>query len=316
MLANLDCRRVLVATCTEEPLRSLFARSPLDEWETVTADSFERVQFISQHNPCETLLLGDDLFLKAGEAGLAWLARQRHLPTILLAGCAAPTLELAYRHGVHICLPRELTLSHPELLAAALQRAALFAEERRYCRHNAEQLSQCRRHIDRLVGVLWRTAPAVDRNDHWYTQRHMLNRLQEELARKDRHGIPLTVAVGEVDAEDDLVLPEVFSIPDWTADTINRSKRRCDVVGQYGLSGFLLLMVHTPKTGGIICCRRLQKMLEGPTEPQKGPAGPVRAYFGLASTPVGTASTQTLLRCAEQNLEVARTGSNERVVAE
>jgi diguanylate cyclase (GGDEF)-like protein len=312
----MDRRRVLVATCDDKPVCGLFSQPPLDEWEPVAADSFERAQFVAQHNPCEILLIGEDLFHREGEAGLTWLARQHHVPTILLAGCTARTLELAYRHGVHICLPRDLTMRCPEVLGAALQRAALFGEERLHGRHTADQLIQCRRHVDRLVNVLWRTAPAVDRNDHWYTQRHMLSRLQEELARKERHGIPLTVAVGEVDAEDDHVLPEVVSVPDWTAATITRSKRRCDVVGQYGLSGFLLLMVHTPKTGGMTCCRRLQRMLETPADPKIGPAGPVRAYFGLASTPSGTATPQSLLRCAEQNLELARSSGDDRVVAE
>jgi GGDEF domain-containing protein len=256
----------------------------------------------------------EDVFQREAEAGAASMIRLSNVPTVLLAGCHAETMEQAYRLGVQMCLPRELVLDRPAVLGAALERAAALRQQQRYTQHTSEQLGQCRRHIDRLVGVIWRAAPAPDRNDQWYSQRHMLSRLEEELARKERHGVPLTLAIGDVEADDDHVLPEASPVADWTAEAITRSKRRCDVAGQYGLTGFLLLMVHTLKTGGLTCCRRLQKTLET-IEAGKGPAGPVRAYFGLASTSVGASKPHDLLRLAEQNLEMARSGTD-RIVAE
>ena len=64
------------------------------------------------------------------------------------------------------------------------------------------------------------------------------------------------------------------------------------------------------------CCRRLQKMLQSVPENAKVPRGPVRAYFGLASSsPDNAASPQSLLRLADQNLEAAKAGQGEGIVA-
>ena len=42
----------------------------------------------------------------------------------------------------------------------------------------------------------------------------------------------------------------------------NRSKRRCDVAGQYGPQGFMLLLPQTPPEGAVHFCRRLQGLLD------------------------------------------------------
>ena len=98
--------------------------------------------------------------------------------------------------------------------------------------------------------------------------------------------------------------------------SIAKAKRRCDVIGQYGMSGFMLLMVHTPKPGALTCCRRLQKILEQTAAEKAANKTPARAYFGIAGSQSETTSAKSLLRCAEENLEMARTGLHDRVVAD
>jgi diguanylate cyclase (GGDEF)-like protein len=315
MSTDRERRRVLVAArpAEEEALRPLFSADALAGWEPVGADSFHRARFTLQHTACDVLLIDEGLYCAEGPEGLAWLARQQDVPTVFLGGSEAEVCAQAYERGAAICLPRRTTLDHPPLLAAALRRAAGGAEQARGQRRTREALAQCRRQVDRLVGLLWRTVP-MDTQTQWCSQRHILERLQEEVARSGRHGHPLTVAVGEVQAPaEDRAHPDAGR---WVAQRLGRIKRRCDVAGQYGPHGFLLLMVHTPGRGGAACCRRLQRALEEPAAPNVGPRGPVRACFGLASHGAQAATPQALLRTAEERLEAARSGTGDRVVAD
>jgi GGDEF domain-containing protein len=221
----------------------------------------------------------------------------------------------AYAQGVTLCLPRDLSLSQPELLASALDRAARVGESVRAKERMQDQLNMGRRHIDRLVNLIWRTLP-MEPNTSWYSQRHTLERLQEEISRTGRHGGPMTLALAEVQEEQTVETPTVLPLEEWTANMVGKAKRRCDVAGSYGMQGFLLLMVHTPKNGGIICCKRLQQLLEqGVATADKGPRGPIRAFFGLATATGESVSAQKLLRLAEENLEAAKLGKDQGVVA-
>jgi diguanylate cyclase (GGDEF)-like protein len=314
MPAELERRRVLVAAraMDEEALRPLFASAALAGWEPVEADSFHRARFTLQHTGCDVLLIDEGLYTAEGPEGLAWVSRQREAPVLLLAGAGAEVCARAYEHGA-LCLPRRAALDHPPLLAAALKRAAQEGDLARTHRRTRESLSQCRRQVDRLVGLLWRSVP-IDTQTQWCSQRHVLERLQEEVARSGRHGSPLTVAVGEVHTPGEE--QAAADSGQWVAQRLNRVKRRCDVAGQYGLQGFLLLMVHTPSDGAVTCCRRLQRALEEPGLPPAGPRGPVRACFGLASYGDQAATPQALLRTAEEHLEAAKTRAPERIVAE
>jgi PleD family two-component response regulator len=313
MRAYVPRRRVLVAAGASAvfSLRDLFAREPLDQFEPVEADSLARARFVMQHHPCDIMLMHEDVYHRAGDQGLAWLRQGRDVPLVFLAAEKPQTFSMAYREGADMCLSRDMALHCPELLAAALERAANMSDLRRGQRHAQQQLVQCRRHVDRLVNLIWRATP-VDADNQWCTQRHTMERLQEEVARTQRHGGPFTLAVGELQAEDDAPQDEVVSA--WMADAIAKAKRRCDVAGQYGMRGFMLLMVLTPKSGGMICCRRLQRILQG--DEAKGARGPLRAAFGLASSTSESCTPEILLRIADQNLEMAKAGKNDGVVAE
>jgi diguanylate cyclase (GGDEF)-like protein len=312
-------RRVLVAAgASEEALfRTLFAEDCLRDWQPLGADSFEQARFLLQHDTCDLAVVDQSVAARQAREGLAWLTSQHEVPVLLLAGASPDTVTRALRDGAHVWLPRDLALAHPPLLAAAMERATEFTRARRSQRRTADNLRQCRRQVDRLVGLLWRSVP-LDTEHHWLTQRHLLERMQEEVARADRYGGPLSVALGEIHTAPlgDEPAPEPV-LADWMTARITRAKRRCDVAGQYGLQGFLLLLVHTPERGAITCCRRLQEVLENPgPAPPGGPHGPVRAYFGVASYSPEASTPRGLLRCAEQRLEAARAVKEERLVAE
>ena len=174
-----------------------------------------------------------------------------------------------------------------------------------------EQLAQSRRHNDCLVNLLWRSTPRSN-DGTWFPQRYMLERLCEELARTERHGVPLTMVLGEVEPENDVVTP---GMPDWAARVIIQSKRRCDVAGQYGTQGFLLLLVHTNQERAVSCCRRLQSILEEPPQTLQAPHR-LQSYFGVAGVGPGRNTPQSLLRHAEEKLEAARLSVKERIAAD
>jgi PleD family two-component response regulator len=305
-------RRVLVAARPAEEcaLSELFTREPLSGWQPLQTQSFAQARFTLQHTTCDVVLVDEGLYGAEGPDGLAWLVQQKEAPLVFLAGAEAETSARAYEQGAAICLPRAATLDHPPLLAAALARAAQGAHLGRSHRRTRDTLHQCRRQIDRLVNLLWRTAP-LDPGSHWCTQRHVLERLHEEVIRAERHGAPLTVAVWEVRA------PEAEAaeadLAGWVPGQVTRFKRRCDVAGQYGPGGFLLLLVQTPRDGGVVCCRRMQQRLE--SESPWKLRGPLRASFGLATYAPEAASPKALLRQAEEHLDEARGGAREWVVA-
>jgi diguanylate cyclase (GGDEF)-like protein len=195
-----------------------------------------------------------------------------------------------------------------------LNQAAARAEQRRKQRQVGEALQECRRQVRRLVSLLWGLSP-TEAHPRWFTQRHMMERLQEEIARAQRYDAPLSVVLGEVRVGHGALLPpDGPQLTAWTADRVTRGKRRTDVAGQYGPGGFLLLLAQTPTAGAVVCCRRLRGMLEDGPGHNSAPPGPVEASFGISSYDTAHPNAQSLLGRAEECLERARDGDNGRVV--
>lgn len=315
MSVELERRRVLIAAAPGElgALVELFARGLVEGWEAGEAESFEQARFLLQHDTCDVLLVDRSLYRPEDADGLDWLSRQSQ-PVAYLAGSDPAALTAVLERGASQWLPRELGLGQPALLAAVLNHAAARGDLRRNHRRLGEALGECRRQVRRLVTLLWGQSPS-ESHPRWFTQRHMMERLQEEIARTQRHGTPLAVVLGEVRAGDDSRLaagaPQVTA---WTAERVTRSKRRTDVAGQYGPSGFILLLAHTPPAGAAVCCRRLRVVLESGGPQASAPPGPVAAYFGLCCYDTGHASAKSLLGRAEACLERARDDDNGRVV--
>jgi diguanylate cyclase (GGDEF)-like protein len=221
---------------------------------------------------------------------------------MLLSAGAADLVTASLERGVCQWLPRQLVLDHPPLLAAALRQASRWGDLHHRMRRAADSLRECRRQVNRLVGMLWKSTP-VEAHVPWFTQRYMMERLQEEIARAKRHGSAFSVVLGEVRVRADSPLPSTG----WThlsalaAEPINRIKRRCDVIGQYGPDGFMLLLANTSEEGALHFCRRLEHQLA-----QEPSLAPFTTSFGVACSGEGVPTSQSLLGRAEEELERAR----------
>src|SRR5215471_5369471 len=159
MLLESEQRRVLIAagSMCGAAVRNLFAASPLNAWDVLEADSFSRARFMLQHNSCDVLLVNDDLFEREGGQGLNWLAWQQNTPIVFLSDRGV-NLQRAYELGAGVCLSRKMAIEHPPLLAAALEEAVRSSVVRQGYRRTRERLADSRRHVDRLVNMMWRTS--------------------------------------------------------------------------------------------------------------------------------------------------------------
>jgi diguanylate cyclase (GGDEF)-like protein len=308
----LDRRRALVAAAdpVRQALERLFAAGQVAGWEAVTADGLDRARFMLQMEPCDALVLDGGLY-RGGDAGLAWLAGPAQTPVLFLAGAAPGGVAEALEQGAAQWLPRDLALTQPRLLAAALGAAARQGELRGKAEQAREALHDCRQQVDRLVHLLWEASP-VEGRAGWFPQRHMLERLEEEVARARRHGGPLAVVLGEVEGggHGRLTPRERQQLAEWTAERVVRAKRRGDVAGRYGPHGFLLLLPRTAAAGAAGCCRRLKGVLEEPPALAEGALPPLHASFGVAAFSEESASVKGLLRQAEERLEQAKGAGN------
>lgn len=316
MASDFDRRRVLVAAAAPE--RSLLAESfrgeALEDWEALEADSFERARFILQHDACDVLLVDESLYRREEQEGLTWLTTQRDAPVVFLAKPAPEIITPALDAGVSQWLPRDLALANPALLAAALNQAARWTDLRRRVRLAGEALFECRRQVTGLVSLLWETSP-VNTRTRWLTQRHTMERLHEEVTRSERYRSPFTLALGEVEAvsQEERQQVETAPLAAWTAERIGQVKRRCDVAGQYGPHGFMLLLGQTPVEGAVVCCRRLQALLEQAVSPPPGARAPIHAYFGLSAFSASVRTPQAMLSAAELRLEKAKAAGKDRL---
>ena len=142
MICDSERRRVLIGTSSEHQniFRDLFRRHPLERWVIREASSFSRARFVLEHEPCDVLLVNDDLYEREGGQGLAWLAWQRELPIVLLIGQSPETYARAYQLGVSVCLPCDQVLAHPPILSGALDQAVRICEMRFGYQRIKEQL--------------------------------------------------------------------------------------------------------------------------------------------------------------------------------
>jgi hypothetical protein len=298
-----DARRVLVAAApgVRPPYSDLFAGELLKGWSALTADSYEQARFVLQHQACDVLVVDESVYRGENVEAFAWLARRSQLPLLLLAGGEPALLTYALANGASQWLPRDLAREHPLLLATALDRLAEITDLRRHVGQTEHRLRDSRRQVDRLVNVLWRSMPG-DVERRWFMERQMLERLHEEICRVQRYGHPLSLVLAEAEfaLEGDADWPE-----SWVAERVIQTKRCCDVAGQYGPQGFMLLLVHTEEPGAAACCRRLEKALARPGGLGEVPA-PHRVSFGIAGYTPAVGNSKRLLTRAEQNLEAAK----------
>jgi GGDEF domain-containing protein len=317
MATHFERRRLVLAAANDErrELRRVLDTPFFTNWEVLEAESFERARFILQMDSCDVLVLDASLYRAEDAAGLTWLAVQQRAPVLYLAPAIPESVISALSHGAWQWLPREVGVAHPQVFAATLQQIAQVGELQRRARAAGDALDDCKRQVSRLVALLWDVSPSEGRRP-WLPQRQILERLEESVARSNRHGEPFTMALGEVKSSAGTRLDPEDSerLANWTSTQVGQAKRRCDVAGQYGMNGFMWLLPHTTDQHAVLACRRLQSLLEQPQRTGSGILAPVQASFGLVSYSSAVPTAKGLLSRAEERLEWAKSGSGDRVV--
>ena len=309
MLSGQKIERVLVVTHEKDVLQTVFTHNEFASFEFIWADSFSRALFVQQSHPCHVLLVDESALLAEGPDGVLWFLQQQQSPIILLGDFPESTVSRAYLAGVRLWLPRTHSLKHPLVLLGALRAGSQLNEMVSAGSQQRRALSECHRQVDRLVSLLWRTGHQQIEH-RWYNYRHMLERLEEEVNRAQRYRAPLTIALGEFGAEE-LVANSDHEIMTATAERISPHRRRSDVVGQYGLKGFMIVMSHTQGEGGVRCCQRLKSQLESSKAKTNGP---IEVYFGVSTLSEEQPSPQSILCRAEEHLQSAKQGLNDGIV--
>jgi hypothetical protein len=216
-------RRSLLLACQRQDRPAL--RAPLEAplfraWDVGDADSIEQTRYMLQMTPRDVLLLDAALYRESDPQAVSWLAASGETPLLLLGEPESRLVVSALRQGARQWLPRQLALQQPDILEATLQQLALVGDAHRKARAVTDELDESRRQVNRLVSLLWESAPADGRRP-WFPQRHMLQRLEEEVALSKRHGDALTVVLGEVFPAHAATPSEVCEqLASWTATQV------------------------------------------------------------------------------------------------
>src|SRR5262249_31413050 len=145
----------------------------------------------------DAVVVSDDLGGPDFLAGITWLAERLSAPPVLVARLDEQVILAALRHGV-LWAPAEAMRSSPALLGALLDQAAELGGQLRTITETRAALRDSQAHVERLLGMLWESVPIAG-PARWMTQRHVLERLEEEVDRCRRGGAPLAVVLGELD---------------------------------------------------------------------------------------------------------------------
>lgn len=281
-----------------EPLRSAWRALVPADWEIGTTGSVEHARSIQRVGACDVVLVAGDRLHEGGLEAADRLFVEDGSSVVLVADRPDERVLNAVRAGA-VWLPSAAARDQPALLMAVLDQAMTRATRpdllTRPCR--------CQARVDRLLDLLWQSAPGTGPGP-WFSQRHMLERLDEEVSRTQRDGSPLSVILGEVRPDEgDPSDPErVAKLHEWAAFQVAKAKRRCDVAGQYGLDGFMLVLPRATPEQAKGACRRLRNVLAHP--PEGLPAAHVT--FGHAGFPGDRPNISGLLSRAEQRLEDSR----------
>ncbi len=151
-----------------------------------------------------------------------------------------------------------------------------------------------------------------------YVRRHFLERAREELARSERHRLPCTLVMTDLDhfkqmndayghLVGDAILKDV-------AQLLQRNLREVDLIARFGGEEFIMLLVETKAEHAMPVAQRLRQLVE---------IHPIRAYdelvtqtisVGMASFPHDGRTIEALIEQADQALYAAKRAGRNRVV--
>ncbi len=152
---------------------------------------------------------------------------------------------------------------------------------------------------------------AIDDLTRLLNRRFGVRRLEEELSRSVRHGVPLSVIMLDIDDfkgfndtfghdAGDAVLVEVSSV-------LEKSVRSGDVVCRYGGEELLIVAPGMGLNDAIKSAERLRRQIEATSVEWGGKALSVTVSLGVASWPVAHASTaEEIVTCADDAMYYAK----------
>jgi len=289
---------LLTDATASRALRDAVGRYLPAGWGVEETGRFERALFLLSFDAWGMVVVDESFCGPADHEGLAWLSGRARAPVVLLSDSPPEIPPDGFPRAGCQWLPRTPALALPGLLAAALKQAARWREWTQRGGETVQAPGTDHRQVTRLVNLLWEVIPWEPRL-RWFSQRYMLERLHEEVAHAERHCNPLAVVLAEAREVGTEEGPDSLA---WVAERVLRTKRLCDVAGQYGPSGFMLLL-HATAAGATVCCRRLQALLEQPP-PEAAEPCPLR--FSVAASVHTAGDTPRSLLCrAERNLALA-----------
>lgn len=289
--------RVLVIDDSPDVHRLLKARLRQEEIEIVSAESGEKgLEALKAQRP-DLILLDLDMPTMDGFEVLRAIKDNPdtvHIPVIVLSGLDNSEDKVAaFDLGAHdyIIKPFEFTELRVRIRAALRLNFLL------------KMLAQ-RAQIDGLTG-LWNRA---------YFDR----RVQDEVARVQRHGGALSIAFFDADhfksINDTFGHPAGDAVLQGLGQIIQRDSRQSDIACRYGGEEFVLIMPETGPAEAMAFCDRMRENIQGVVWPRH-PERRVTVSIGVAgaSTPVGT-SAATWVEAADKCLYTAKKSGRNRVV--
>ncbi len=215
------------------------------------------------------------------------------IPVLFLSGSGTPDDKV---RGLDLGAADYITKPFDDFELKARVRAAIRTKE-------LQDLLVERAHIDPLTGLPNRRA--------------LMDRLQMEWARMQRHGGRLSFIMADIDyfkrvndasghSAGDKVLQEV-------ARTIATQCRKGDLPARYGGEEFSIVVPHEEISGAVHLAERCRQEIEKVYLPAKGVPIRPTASFGVADA-VGVPSAELLVERADQALYQAKAAGRNRVV--
>jgi len=154
-----------------------------------------------------------------------------------------------------------------------------------------------------------------------FNRRHLFARLELEIARAQRFGAPLSIAMIDIDhfkhlndnqghSTGDRVLREVASL-------LGRSVRKIDTVARYGGEEFVVVLPQTGASDAREAAEKLRRAVETADYPEgKGqPEGRLTISVGVATFPKDGVGLATLVDAADAALYASKRGGRNQVTA-
>ncbi len=155
-----------------------------------------------------------------------------------------------------------------------------------------------------------------------YNRRFLDRRLAEEVASARRYNLPLSVLMIDVDHFKRVNDAHGHPVGDQAlvalAAAISREIRETDFLTRYGGEEFVVIALHTPRSGVVELAERLRKRIESRDHVLTGPGGGtvtlrLTVSIGVACFGGGIDTLERLVEVADENLYRAKAEGRNRI---